>query len=109
MPVAGADVDAGHPNGSAFHVLHQDLQLLAPILDAFDADSRFVRLSPGLPLRIERERDLFPGFLNRSPDRHLVDRRPEGLPERFRHAKGRQCSQKPQLPSHLRCDPLVGF
>ena len=60
------------------------------------------------PLRIERKGDLFPGFLHRSPDRHLVDRRPEGRHERLRHAKGRQGAQKPQLPSNLQRDPLVG-
>ncbi len=109
VPVVGADVDSRHPDRSAFHVLHQNLQFLAPFLDAFDADSRPVRLAPGFSLRIERERDLFPGFLHRPPDRHLVDRRSEGCHELFRHAKGRQGAQKPQLPSNLRRDPLVGI
>ena len=109
MPVVGADVDSRHPDRSAFHVLHQDLQLPPPFLDATDADSRTVRLAPGLSLRVERKGDLFPGFLHRPPDRHLVDRQTYNRHERLRHAERGQRAQKPQLPSNLRHDPLVGI
>ena len=109
VPVVGADIDSRHPDRSAFHILHQDLQLLAPFLDATDADSRAIRLAPGLSLRVKRKGDLFPGFLHRLPDGHLVDRRPKGRHELLRHPEGRQRPQKPQLPSDLRRDPLVGI
>ena len=105
----GADVEPRHPDGSAFHVLDQNLELLAPLLDAFDADSRPVRLAPGLLLRVDRKGELFPGFLHRAPQGHLVDRRPEGCHERLRHPIGRQGLQKPQLSADLRGDPLVGI
>ncbi len=58
-------------------------------------------------LLVEGKGDLFPSFLHRSPDCHLVDRRPESRHERLRQAKVRQRAQKPQLPSDLRRDPLV--
>ena len=48
VPVVGADIDPAHPDRSAFHILIRDLQLLAPFLDASDADSRSVPLAPGL-------------------------------------------------------------
>ena len=63
----------------------------------------------GLSCRIERKGDLFPGFLHRLPNGHLVDRCPKGRHELLGHPEGGQRPQKSQLPSDLRRDPLVGI
>ena len=99
--VVRADIHPGHPDASSFPVLEEHLQLLAAFLDAVDPDPRSVRLSSCLFFRIQRERDLLRRLLNRLPDRHLVDRPPEGLHDLGRHTVGRERSNEPQLSENL--------